>query len=95
MLSELPTENRLPILNNALLKYKVNNNESRQVMQYISEIALRDLKPVLGVINEAEMAFEGDKVEKNQFRAELKRLRYPDLCAVEEKVKDRANDLGK
>lgn len=94
MLSELPAEDRLPILNNVLLKYKLNNNESRQVVQYISETALKDLKSVLEVINEAEIAIEGDKIHRNQFRAELKRLRYPDLCAVEEKVKNRVKDLG-
>ena len=93
MLSELPNEIRLPILENVLLKYKLNNNESRQVIQYISEIASIKLKSILETINDAEKEIAEDKIDKNSLREQLKRMRYPDLARTEEKVKKTIKDL--
>ncbi len=94
MLSELPTESRAAILERVLLKYKLNNNETRQVIQHISEIASTTLKSILDTISEAEKTIDGDKIDKNELRASLRRMRYPDLSAVEEKVKKRVHDLN-
>ncbi len=94
MLSELPCENRLPILKSVLLKYKLNNNESRQVMEYISEISSIYLKSILEVVLEAENAIQNGKKDKNQLRYELKRMRHPDLSDIVEKVRKSIQDLG-
>ncbi len=94
MLSELDSVDRVPILENVLLKYKLNNNESRQVIQHISEAYSIYLKSILEVIPEAENAGSGDKIDKNMLRSNLKRMRYPDLSKIEEKVKERIKEMG-
>ncbi len=83
MLSELTPENRVPTLTNVLLRYKLNNNESRQVISNIEEITLRDLKSAAKVISEAEEAVGNEKNGKNELWQQLKRMRYPDLSKVE------------
>lgn len=94
MLSDLPAEDRASILENVLLRYKLNNNESRQVIQHISEIASIYLKSIIDVISEAGNADSGDKIDKNILRQNLKKVRYPDLSRVEEKIKENIKDLG-
>jgi len=93
MLSELAPENRGPVLSEVILKYKLNNNESRQVIPYIEEIALRDLKSVVKVINDAQNAMGEEKKGKNELRQELKRMRYPELSRVEEKFNKAVEEL--
>lgn len=87
MLADISENNRVQILNKVLLKYKLNNNESKQVINTIEEISLRDSISVNEVISIAENAFDKKKKDKNELRKELKRIRYPDLYNVEEKYK--------
>lgn len=87
MLGELSPENQPSMLNTLLLKYKLNNNESRQVMQIVEEIALRDLKSISEVISEAEDNAEIKEISKNELRQELRKMRYPDLFEVENRYK--------
>ena len=93
MLSELTPGNQVPMLDYLLLKYKLNNNESRQVMQIVEEISLRDLKTVKQVISEAENVADNRAIGKNELRQELRRMRYPDLIKVEEKYKEAVKEL--
>lgn len=93
MLSELTTNNQLPMLNLLLLKYNLNNNESRQVIETIEEISLRDLKSVQEVLSCAEVAIDTEIKGKNELRQELRKMRYPDLSAVEVKYKKAIRDL--
>ncbi len=94
MLSELTPENRVPILLDVILKYRLNNNESRQVIGNIEEIALRDQKSATEVINDVENAMDDDKKGKNELRQQLKRLRYPALSKVEEEYKRQVDNLN-
>ena len=93
MLSELPSKNRLQILENILLMYNLNNNESRQVIQHISEIASIKLKSILDIISEVESASPDRKLDKNHLRDELKRMRYPDLSDIEDKVRKTIQEI--
>jgi len=93
MLSELTPGNQVPILEVLLLKYNLNNNESRQLIQIIEEISLRDSISVNEVISIAENAVDNNKKGKNELRQELRRIRYPDLIRVEEKYKAAVNNL--
>lgn len=93
MLSEVSKSNQLPILELLLLNYKLNNNESRQFIQIIEEITLRDLKSVSEVIAQAEESIEQGAKGKNELRGELRRLRYPDLILVETKYKKAVEEL--
>lgn len=94
MLSELTPENRGPILLDVILKYRLNKNESRQVIGNIEEITLRDQKSVIEVINEVENAMDDNKKGKNELRQQLKRLRYPALSKVEEEYKRQLDNLN-
>ena len=87
MVSETTPGNQVPILNYLLLKYNLNNNESRQVIQLIDEITLRDLKSAEEVLEDVENEMEERKKGKNELRRELKKTRYPNLCKIEEKYK--------
>jgi ParB-like chromosome segregation protein Spo0J len=94
MLSEIVSENQVPILEYLLLKYNLNNNESRQVMQIVEEIALRDLKSIPEVVSQAEDAINTENKGKNELRQELRRMRYSDLSAVEAKYKRAVSELN-
>jgi len=94
MLSELTPENRVPILLNVILKYRLNNNESRQVIGNIEEITLRDQKSATEVINDLENAMDDNKKGKNELRQHLKRIRYPALSKVEEEYKRQVDNLN-
>jgi len=93
MLSELTPSNQISMLNNLLLQYNLNNNESRQVMQIVEEIALRDLKSILEVVSQAEDAINTENQGKNELRQELRRMRYPELSSVEAEFKKAVQDL--
>jgi ParB-like chromosome segregation protein Spo0J len=93
MLSEIVSDNPVPMLEYLLLKYNLNNNESRQVMHIVEEIALRDLKSIPEVVSQAEDAINTENKGKNELRQELRRMRYPDLSAVEAKFKKAVQDL--
>ena len=93
MLSEIVSDNQVPMLEYLLLKYNLNNNESRQVMQIVEEIALRDLKSIPEVVSQAEDAINTENKGKNELRQELRRMRYPELSSVEAEFKKAVQDL--
>lgn len=93
MLSELNSSNQIPMLNLLLLKYNLNNNESRQVIQIIEELTLRDSKTVSQVILEAEDEAKIQSIGKNELRQQLRKMRYPDLSTVEAKYNKAIQDL--
>ncbi len=93
MVSETTLDNQVPILNYLLLKFNLNNNESRQLIHLIEEITLRDLKSVREVLEDAENQMEQRKKGKNELRRELKRMRFPDLSKIEEKYKKEVDNL--
>ena len=74
-------------------KYNLNNNESRQVIQILEEITLRDLKSIGKVIFEAESVIENENKSKIELRRELRKIRYPELSKVEEDYKKALDDL--
>lgn len=94
MLSEITQDNQVPILNLLLLKYNLNNNESRQVIQLIEEITLRDLKSVKEVLRASESRIEAPNKGKNELRRELKKIRYPNLAEIEEKYRKEVDNLN-
>ncbi len=79
MLSEIVSDNQVPMLEYLLLKYNLNNNESRQVPE---------------VVSQAEDAINTENKGKNELRQELRRMRYPDLSAVEAKYKRAVSELN-
>ncbi|MEM7009695.1 MAG: ParB/RepB/Spo0J family partition protein [Thermodesulfobacteriota bacterium] len=93
MLSELNSESRTNILEKILLKYKLNNNESRQVIQHISELALIYSKSILELLSTVHDEYNNNKIDKNDLRTELKKMRYPDLVRTEQQVKEKIQDL--
>jgi len=93
MLSELTPDNQVPILEHLLSRYNFNNNESRQVLQIIEEISLRDSISVNEVLALAENSIDNTKKDKNELRQELRKIRYPDLTRVEEKYKETVREL--
>jgi len=94
MLSELTPESRGAVLSDVILKYRLNNNEARQVVSSIEEIALRDKKPASQVISDIEKALQDEKKGKNELRQQLKRIRYPALSEVEEKYRKEVDNLN-
>ena len=82
ILSETALDERVLVLKRVLDTYKLNSNESRQVIKEIEEITLRDKRPVSDLIDEIECVIgDGDK---DDFRAVLRKIRYPALKEVEE-----------
>lgn len=94
MLSEISHANQMPMLKNLLMKYKLNNNESRQLIQIVEEISLRDSKSVPEILSLTENAVDNDKKDKNELKSKLRTIRYPDLSGVEEKYRKAVGDLN-
>ena len=94
LVSEISGNSQVPLFKLLLFKYNLNNNESRQVILLIEEIALRDLKPVSEVILQAERNLDSETKGKNELRQELRKMRYPDLASVEEKYRRILDELS-
>jgi len=82
LLSELENSDRVQVLKKILMKFKLNKNETRETIKEIREVALRDKKSLSMVIDEllSKIAHSGGK---NEFRHELKSLRYPMLTKAD------------
>ena len=93
LLSELRDPQRLQILERIILRFKLNKNETREAIQEIQEVAFRDRKSIGDVIESIENRIGRDG-NKNEFRHELKLLRYPVLTQVEENFKECLKDLN-
>ncbi|GJM15385.1 MAG: hypothetical protein DHS20C13_07120 [Thermodesulfobacteriota bacterium] len=88
MLSELTPSNQVPVLESLLLKYNLNNNESKQVIGDISEIALREKCSVNKVIDSIESDFNQNNYKnsgKNELRKYARIRRFPELSNVQQK----------
>jgi len=93
LLSELRDPQRLQILERIILRFKLNKNETREAIQEIQEVAFRDRKSIGDVIESIENRI-GQDGSKNEFRHELKLLRYPVLTQVEENFRECLNHLN-
>ncbi len=82
MLSETAVPEKTVLLTRVLEGYKLNVNESRQVIKDIEEITLRDKRSLAGLLDEVEES--AGEVGKDKFRAMLRKMRYPSLSHVEE-----------
>jgi len=93
MLSEIKdTNDRLGIFEYFLIKYKFNNNETRDLIKDLLIIKKRDK---FGIMKIAEIVRENlnEKVNKNDLRKEIKKICYPKLTAVEDLYIERLKKL--
>ena len=72
--------------------YKLNNNESRQVIKDIEEIVLRDGLSTEEFLNELRARAEGGG--KDGLIAELKKIRYPARTRIEETYAEAFDNLS-
>jgi len=93
MLCEIKnTDERLEIFKNFLIKYKFNNNETRDLIKDLLIIKQREkigIKKIAGIVKENL----NDKVNKNDLRIEIKKICYPKLMVVENLYRERLKDL--
>jgi len=75
-----------------VLEFRLNNNEAREVLNEIEEIVNRDNQTVLDIIQFIHSRISGS-LDKNSFRYELKKLRYPEFVSVENKYKSLLKEL--
>jgi len=87
-LSELESSARVEILRKALLRFKLNTNETREAVREIQEIGFRDKKSVKDTIDEILSKINLAEVKSDSFRRELKLMRYPILSQIEEEFRD-------
>lgn len=85
-LSELEGNQRLDVLRRILLRFKYNNNETRETIRDLMTIMSRDNVSIGNIIDLISDEI-GSSGGKNEFRHVLRRLRYPTLSKVEEKYK--------
>jgi len=93
LLSEVEKRDRVEILRNILLKFRLNNNETREVLKDIQGVALRDNRSLVKLIDEL-LSKIGSSGGKNEFRHELKLLRYPMLTEAEDQFRSLLKDLN-
>jgi len=86
LLSEVEGYKRLEILERILKRFKLNNNETREVIREVLGVASRDKKSIGSVIGHISSEV-GRSGGKNEFRHVLRSLRYPILSKVEENYK--------
>jgi ParB-like chromosome segregation protein Spo0J len=94
ILSEMPSPSRMEMLERVFLRYKMNTNESREVVKEIQEACMRDKKGIREVIDEIEIKISQGDIKTDSFRRELKLMRYPMLNGVEEEFKGCLKDLN-
>ncbi len=92
-LSEVQNGDRVQMLQRILLKFKLNKNETREITREIRGVALRDSKSIGTVIDELEAKID-NAGRKDDFRHELKKLRYPSLTKTEDEFKAILKDLN-
>lgn len=76
------------ILKRIIIKYKLNNNESRETIRYLDEISKRDNITIGDVIDIVELRIEGNG-NKNRLRSEVASLRLSELFEIESLFKDK------
>ena len=94
MLSEIEnSEIRIGIFENLLIRFRFNNNETREFIKDAVEILNRDKSSLTDLL---KVIFDklGSKTSKNDFRKELKAIRFPALSEVEKNYKSNLDDLG-
>lgn len=92
MLSETPIGGAAPVLARLIDEYKLNNNESRQVIKDVEEIVLRDGLSPAQFLNELRERTEGGG--KEGLGMEIRKIRYPDRTRIEEDYAEALNDLS-
>ena len=81
------------ILMRILLPFKLNTNESRQVIRDIEEITLRDKRNITDLIDELLLRV-GDNGKKNDLRREIKNIRYPALNKAQREYDVTVKDMN-
>jgi len=94
ILSKVEDPIRIEIQKRVLLKYKMNTNETREVIKEIQEHALRNKRSVEEIIDQIEHKIGQGDARADLFRRELKLTRYPMLTRVEEEFKDCLKSLN-
>ncbi|HSG31238.1 MAG TPA: ParB N-terminal domain-containing protein [Thermodesulfobacteriota bacterium] len=81
LLSQINTENALLILNKVLLPFRFNTNETREFLTELNDISIRDDISIAHIIENTLKSQE--KINKNDIRLCIKKLRSPKLIEVE------------
>lgn len=92
-LSEFEADQRLDILKGILMRFKCNNNETREMVRDLEMVSSRD-RISIGKLIDFILSEIGVSGGKNEFRQSLKRLRYPNLTRVEEHYKNCLSSLS-
>ena len=94
LLSEIAEADSRILLNRAILPYKLNNNESRQVISDILDSALRERSSIFEVIDELESKINTeDNLGKTEFRRHARIKRFPELSKLQEKFDEKLKEL--
>ncbi len=81
LLSQINTENALLLLNKVLLPFRFNTNETREFLTEVNDISIRDNISIAQIIENTLKSQE--KINKNDIRLRIKKLRSPKLIEVE------------
>lgn len=92
MLAETAIREKTLLLTRVIDEYRLNVNESRQVIKDIEEIALRDTRDLTELLDEVEE--RTGHGGKDAFRAELHKMRYPFLSRIEKSYSEALKDLN-
>jgi hypothetical protein len=86
LLTEVDVNQRLEIFGRIFKRFKLNNNETREIIRELLAVASRD-KMSVGEVIDHILSEIGGSGGKNEFRHVLRSLRYPTLSKVEENYK--------
>ena len=84
-------------LENLLTEYHVNFNRTKELIIFLSEIKLRDGSNIRQIIECAKQQVAEDQQRDQRFegiRKEIKRTRYPQLSAKEQRWQEAVKKLG-
>lgn len=93
MLSEIENQEYRKVVFEKILKtFRFNNNETREILREVYEIAKRDKISFDKCIDEIFDEI-GNNPNKNEFKKKVRIMRYPNLMKVEEKFKESSKEL--
>jgi hypothetical protein len=94
----LPEEDQTAVLE-LVRQLKLGENHLRDFLDWLEEITLRDRVPIYTVLNNEALikalsdARLGRNDKLNRVKEELRRIRFPWLCQVEDSIHERIRDL--
>lgn len=93
MFSEIQDiEYRIMLLNKILKHYKYNNNETREIIREVYEIAKRDKLSYEECFNKI-IGSSGNNPNKDQIKKTIRLMRYPELVKVEKEFKEKLKQI--